>query len=207
MVAPRDTIVLLIRGKSGVGKELVARGIHAESGRKTFVALNCCALPENLIESELFGHEKGSFTGANSLKQGLFEIASGGTMFLDEIGDIPNSLQIKLLRVLQEKEFTRVGGNETIKTDARVIAATNRNLEEAVEKGEFREDLYYRLNVFPINVPSLSQRAEDIPFLLDSFLLKFKHTAGINDLFITTLLEYAWPGNVRELENCIERRS
>lgn len=204
IVARRDTTVL-IRGKSGTGKELIARGIHTESLRKTFIPVNCGAIPETLLESELFGHEKGSFTGALAQKTGLFERAGQGTVFLDEIGDVSLALQVKLLRVLQEKEFTRVGGGEVVSTQARVIAATNRNLEEAVAAGGFREDLYYRLNVFPLFVPSLTERQEDIPDLVDVFLVKYRHTAGIDDAVYTTLLEYAWPGNVRELENCIER--
>lgn len=204
IVASRDTTVL-IRGKSGTGKELIARGIHAESTRKPFVALNCGALPETLLESELFGYEKGAFTGANSLKIGLFEKAAGGTIFLDEIGDVSHSVQVKLLRVLQEKEFTRVGGTEPITTDARVIAATNRDLEAAVKDGDFREDLYYRLNVFPLHIPSLYERQEDIPDLVDFFFLKFHHTAGLDRDVMKRLMEYRWPGNIRELENCIER--
>jgi DNA-binding NtrC family response regulator len=204
IVAKRDTTVL-IRGRSGTGKEIVARGIHAESGRKEFVAVNCGALPETLLESELFGYEKGAFTGAASQKIGLFEKAAAGTIFLDEIGDISPNIQVKLLRVLQEREFTRVGGTQVIRTGARVIAATNRNLEDAVKAGHFREDLYYRLNVFPINVPSLAERLEDIPALVESFLLKFRHSAGVEDGVMRKLMEYPWPGNVRELENCIER--
>lgn len=204
IVACRDTTVL-IRGKSGTGKELVARGIHAESKRKIFLPVHCGAIPETLLESELFGHEKGAFTGAHMQKIGLFERAGNGTIFLDEIGDISLVLQVKLLRILQEREFTRVGGTEVLATEARVIAATNRNLEEAVASGDFREDLYYRLNVFPLFVPSLTQRIEDIPDLVDHFCRKYGHTAGIDDSVLTVLMEYAWPGNVRELENCIER--
>ncbi len=203
-VASRETTVL-VRGRSGTGKELVARGVHAESGRKGFIAINCGALPENLLESELFGHEKGSFTGAIDKRLGLFEQAGSGTVFLDEIGDISQSLQVKLLRVLQEKEFTRVGATQCIKTTARVIAATNKDLEAAVKDGTFREDLYYRLNIFPILIPSLAQRREDIPLLADSFLLKFHHTGGIAKKTLDILLAYTWPGNIRELENCIER--
>jgi len=204
MVARRDTTVL-IRGRSGTGKELVARGIHSESGRNAFIAVNCGAVPENLLESELFGHEKGAFTGAASTKVGLFERAQDGTIFLDEIGDVTPAMQVKLLRILQEREFMRVGGTKTIQTNARVIAATHRNLEEEVQKGNFREDLYFRLNVFPIYVPSLSERMEDLPTLVDHFLHKFGHTGGLGDGVLTRLLEYAWPGNVRELENCLER--
>ncbi len=203
-VAKRPTTVL-IRGRSGTGKELVARGIHAESGRRGFVAINCGALPDTLLESELFGHEKGAFTGAHARKAGLFEEAGTGTIFLDEIGDVSPQLQVKLLRVLQEREYTRVGGTETLRTEARVIAATNRNLEQAVREGGFREDLYYRLSVFPINVPSLAERLDDIPALTDTFLLRHRHTAGLASGTLERLMEYSWPGNVRELENCIER--
>jgi two-component system, NtrC family, response regulator AtoC len=204
LVAARDTTVL-IRGKSGTGKELVARGIHAESGRTGFVAVNCGALPENLLETELFGHEKGAFTGAHAQKAGIFERAGKGTVFLDEIGDITPAMQVKLLRVLQEREFVRVGGTRTLKTSARVIAATHRNLEEEVEQGLFREDLYFRLNVFPVFVPSLAERIEDVPALADAFLRRFGHAAGMAEGVMTALLEYGWPGNVRELENCLER--
>jgi two-component system response regulator AtoC len=204
MVAKRDTTVL-VRGKSGTGKELIARGIHAESGRETFVAVNCGAIPENLLESELFGHEKGSFTGAHALKIGYFERAGNGTIFLDEIGDVSASMQVKLLRVLQEREFTRVGGVRTVRTQARVIAATHRNLEEEVKKGAFREDLYFRLNVFPIFVPSLVERIEDVPAMTDAFLRRFGHPGGLADGVMSRLMEYSWPGNVRELENCLER--
>ncbi|HLP42565.1 MAG TPA: sigma-54 dependent transcriptional regulator, partial [Fibrobacteria bacterium] len=204
MVAPRDTTVL-IRGRSGTGKELVARGIHAESGREGFVAVNCGALPETLLESELFGHEKGAFTGAHAQKAGLFERAGRGTVFLDEIGDVSPAMQVKLLRVLQEREFTRVGGARPIRTLARVIAATHRNLEEEVKAGHFREDLYFRLNVFPVFVPSLAERSEDIPALAEAFLKRFGHSAGMAPGVMTALREYSWPGNVRELENCLER--
>jgi DNA-binding NtrC family response regulator len=204
IVAGRPTTVL-IRGRSGTGKELIARGIHAESGRKAFVAVNCGALPDNLLESELFGHEKGAFTGAHAQKTGLFEKAGDGTIFLDEVGDISPKLQVKLLRVLQEREFTHVGGVDMITTDARVIAATNRNLEDAVAAGEFREDLYYRLSVFPVTVPSLADRVEDIPSLVDAFRLRHHHSGGVGDGVLQRLMEYSWPGNVRELENCMER--
>jgi transcriptional regulator with PAS, ATPase and Fis domain len=196
---------VLIRGKSGTGKELIARGIHAESGRGTFLAVNCAALPQTLLESELFGHEKGSFTGAVERGAGIFERAGDGTIFLDEIGDVTPALQVKLLRVLQEREFTRVGGRESLRSRARVIAATNRDLEEAVREGGFREDLYFRLNVFPITVPLLCQRPDDLPLLVDSCMLKFRHTHGIAPDALDKLLEYSWPGNVRELENTVER--
>jgi len=204
MVASRDTTVL-IRGQSGTGKELFARGIHTESGRKTFIPINCAALPENLLESELFGYEKGAFTGANEQRAGLFETAGNGTIFLDEIGDITPSMQVKLLRVLQEKEFTRVGGTQILKTEARIITATNRDLESAVRQGEFREDLFYRLNVFPIVIPPLYKRHNDIIDLVQLFLLKFKHTADISAKALRILNQYNWPGNVRQLENTIER--
>jgi DNA-binding NtrC family response regulator len=204
MVAKRDTTVL-IRGKSGTGKELIARGIHAESGRDAFVAVNCGALPENLLESELFGHEKGSFTGAHAQKTGYFERAGNGTIFLDEIGDVSPAMQVKLLRVLQEREFTRVGGSRVVRTQARVLAATHRNLEEEVKKGVFREDLYFRLNVFPIFVPSLVERIEDVPAMAHAFLNRFGHKAGLAEGVMSRLMEYSWPGNVRELENCLER--
>ena len=204
MVAKRDTTVL-VRGKSGTGKELVARGIHAESGRDAFVAVNCGAIPENLLEAELFGHEKGAFTGAHAQKNGLFERAGNGTIFLDEIGDVSPAMQVKLLRVLQEREFTRVGGSRVIRTHARVVAATHRNLEEEVKTGAFREDLYFRLNVFPIFVPSLAERMDDVPALTDAFLKRFGHMAGMAEGVTSRLLEYSWPGNVRELENCLER--
>ena len=206
MVAKRDTTVL-VRGKSGTGKELVARGIHSESGRDSFVAVNCGALPENLLESELFGHEKGSFTGAHTQKIGFFERAGAGTIFLDEIGDVTPAMQVKLLRVLQEREFTRVGGTRVVRTQARIIAATHRNLEEEVAKGSFREDLYFRLNVFPIFVPSLAERIEDVPSMMDTFLEKFGHKAGVAEGVLSRMMEYSWPGNVRELENCLERAS
>lgn len=203
IVAKRDTTVL-IRGESGTGKELIARGIHEESGRKFFLPINCGAIPENLLESELFGYEKGAFTGADKKKPGLFENAEDGTIFLDEIGDISPALQIKLLRVLQEKEFKRVGGANIISTKARVIAATNRNLEEAVSSSKFREDLFYRLNVFPISVPQLAERSEDIPELIKHFCQKYDHQAGMDENVIKLLIKYRWPGNIRELENCME---
>ncbi len=210
-VAKTDTTVL-IRGESGTGKELVAHAIHYNSLRaaKPFVKVSCAALPETVIESELFGHEKGAFTGAIAMRKGRFELAQGGTIFLDEIGDLSPAMQIKLLRVLQEREFERVGGTQTIKVDVRVIAATNRNLEELIEKGEFREDLYYRLNVFPIHLPPLRQRRTDIPLLADFFVEKYskvhhKSIKRISTPAIDMLMSYHWPGNVRELENCIER--
>ncbi|MBI9088931.1 MAG: sigma 54-interacting transcriptional regulator [Desulfobacterium sp.] len=208
----RSNATVLIRGESGTGKELVANSIHYNSLRNShpFVKINCAALPENIIESELFGHEKGSFTGALHQKKGKFELAHKGTIFLDEIGTMDLSLQVKLLRVLQEKEFERVGGIKTIKSDVRIIAATNANLEEMVEKGTFRDDLYFRLNVFPIYMPSLRMRRTDIILLADHFLEKyskenFKDIKRFSTPAIDMMMEYHWPGNVRELENCIER--
>jgi Nif-specific regulatory protein len=203
---------VLILGESGVGKERVAHAIHYGSNRADmpFVKVNCAALPESLIESELFGHEKGAFTGATGARTGRFEMAHKGTIFLDEIGDLPPGAQIKLLRVLQERELERVGGNETIKVDVRVITATNRNLETLMAKGKFREDLYYRLDVFPILVPSLRERKTDIMLLADYFIEKNSRENGRKIVSISTtatnmLMNYHWPGNVRELENCIER--
>lgn len=203
---------VLIRGESGTGKELVASAIHFNSRRagKPFVKLNCAALPPDLIESELFGHEKGSFTHALQTKKGKFELAHKGTIFLDEIGSIGLDVQYSLLRVLQEKEFERVGGSETIATDVRVVAATNKNLEEAIKEGTFREDLYYRLNVFPIYLPPLRERSTDILLLAEHFLQKYaqeneKDIRRLSTAAIDMLMEYHWPGNVRELENCIER--
>ncbi len=203
---------VLIRGESGVGKELIADAIHYNSPRadKTLIKVNCSALPESLIESELFGHEKGSFTGADKQRKGRFELAEGGTLFLDEIGDLPALTQVKLLRTLQEKVFERVGGGEPIKADVRIIAATNRNLEQAIERGDFREDLFYRLNVFPIYVPPLKERVNDIPALVDHFIQKcnfenFTEIKRISSSAIDMLMVYHWPGNIRELENCIER--
>ena len=210
LVSKWNTTVLL-RGESGTGKELIANAIHYNSSRASapFVKLNCAALPENLLESELFGHEKGAFTGAAAQRKGRFEIADGGTLFLDEIGEISGLFQSKLLRVLQEGEFERVGGSETMKVDVRVIAATNRNLEDAVAAGNFREDLYYRLNVMPIRTPPLRERAEDIPdlarFLVDKIARDHRRSLGIDDTAIRLLLRYRWPGNVRELENHLER--
>jgi len=210
-VAKTRTTVLL-RGESGVGKELVAHAIHYNSDRtqRPFVKVNCAALPETLIESELFGHEKGAFTGAIAQRKGRFELADGGTIFLDEIGDLSPHTQIRLLRVLQEKEFERVGGTETIRTEARVVTATNRDLEQLVEEGTFRQDLYYRLNVFPIRIPPLRERKTDIPLLADHFVEKYsrahhKDVKRISTPAIDMLMSYHWPGNVRELENCIER--
>jgi len=210
-VAPKDTTVL-IRGESGTGKELVARAIHRNSARanKPCVAINCAALAENLLESELFGHEKGSFTGAIAQKKGKLEVAEGGTVFLDEIGELAPLLQAKLLRVLQEREFERVGGTRTIKLDLRLITATNRDLDEEVKRGRFREDLYYRLNVVSLRMPPLRERREDIPLLASYFASKYSKRANRPVLGISTearqcLANYDWPGNVRELENAIER--
>ncbi|MCX8044106.1 MAG: sigma 54-interacting transcriptional regulator [Desulfobacterota bacterium] len=207
-----STATVLIRGESGTGKELVARAIHFSSSRRNnpFVAVNCAALPENLIESELFGHEKGAFTGALHQRKGRFELANGGTIFLDEIGDISPAVQVRLLRVLQERTIERVGGIESIKVNIRVIAATARNLEQAVADGTFREDLFYRLNVFPIYLPPLRERRSDIILLADHFLQKYNEMYGKNIKRISTpainmMMAYHWPGNVRELENCIER--
>ncbi len=203
---------VLIRGESGTGKDLVAHAVHYNSLRadKPFVKVNCTALPETLLESELFGHEKGAFTGAIARKQGRFEIAHGGTIFLDEIGDFPPNLQVKLLRVIQFKEFERLGGIETLKTNIRIIVATNKNLEEHIDQGLFREDLYYRINVFPIYLPPLRERKDDIMLLADNFLEKFaiennKDISRISTPAIEMLTRYHWPGNIRELENCIER--
>jgi len=203
---------VLIRGESGTGKDLVAHAIHYNSIRasKPFIKVNCTALPDTLLESELFGHEKGAFTDARERKLGRFERAQGGTIFLDEIGDFSLNLQIKLLRVIQFKEFERVGGTETIKTNVRIIVATNKNIEEQIKQGLFREDLYYRINVFPIYLPLLRERKDDIMLLADYFLEKFAAENNKNILRISTpaiemLTRYHWPGNVRELENCIER--
>jgi len=210
-VAPMVSTVLL-RGETGTGKELVAHAIHINSPReaKPFVRVNCAALAPGVLESELFGHEKGSFTGAMERRRGRFELADGGTLFLDEVGDLPMEVQIKLLRTLQERELERVGGSETIKIDVRVVSATNRNLEKMIEDGEFREDLYYRLNVFPINLPPLRDRLEDLPVLVSHFVSKFARQMGVPPAGASTdamakLREYNWPGNVRELENIIER--
>jgi len=209
-IANTDSTVL-IQGESGTGKELIARAIHFNSHRKTkpFVVANCSAYSQNLLESELFGHEKGSFTGAIRRKVGRFELAHGGTIFLDEIGEVSPPTQILLLRVLQDHRFERVGGEETLEVDVRVIAATNKNLMEEMKKGTFREDLYYRLNVIPIFVPPLRERKDDIPLLASHFLQKFTHekkkeVASISPEVMETLLAHSWPGNVRELENILE---
>jgi transcriptional regulator with GAF, ATPase, and Fis domain len=203
---------VLLRGETGTGKELVAHAIHINSPReaKPFVRVNCAALAPGVLESELFGHEKGSFTGAMERRRGRFELADGGTLFLDEVGDLPMEVQIKLLRTLQERELERVGGNETIKVDVRVVSATNRNLEKMIEDGEFREDLYYRLNVFPINLPPLRDRLDDLPVLTQHFISKFSRQMGLTPQSpaidaLAKLREYNWPGNVRELENIVER--
>ena len=206
-----SSATVLLRGESGTGKELIARAIHYQSNRsaQNLVEINCASIPENLLESELFGHEKGAFTGAYKLKKGKFEIAHGGTLFLDEIGELPLSLQAKLLRVLQEKRFTRVGGVENIDIDVRLIAATNSDLELKMREGRFREDLYYRLNVIPIRVPPLRARLEDIGPLTDYFIQRYaaKNNSGVKGISNEArflLMRYEWPGNVRELENAIE---
>ena len=208
----RGDAVVTITGESGCGKEIVARAIHRFSPRakKEFVAINCAAIPENLLESELFGHEKGSFTGAQTQRQGRFEQCDGGTLFLDEIGDMPMPLQSKILRVLQEGEYSRVGGNQTLRADVRIIAATHRNLEKEVEQGKFREDLFYRLNVVRIHIPPLRERTEDIRLLAGFFLQRLAKKRGLTRLRIAEdtykmLENYNWPGNVRELENTIQR--
>lgn len=210
-VADSDSTVM-IQGESGTGKELVARMLHFNSLRKDrpLVPVNCGAIPENLLESELFGHEKGAFTGATHARMGRFELANGGTIFLDEIGEMSLPLQVKLLRVLQEREFERVGGNRTIHVDVRIVAATNQDLETSVEEKRFRKDLFYRLNVIPIVIPPLRERRSDIPLLIDHFLTRFnqtKHTevSGLTPDALHLLTEYDWPGNIRELENMIER--
>ena len=209
--APTSATVLLL-GESGTGKELAANTIHAGSPRAghPFIKINCAALPEGLIESELFGHEKGAFTGAVGMRKGRFEAADGGTLFLDEIGELAVSTQVKLLRVLQEQEFERLGGMETRKVDVRVVAATSRNLEQMVKDGLFRRDLYYRLNVFPVSMPPLRERQGDIPLLVENFLEKYGHKIGKRGLRVAPeaealLLAHSWPGNIRELENVIER--
>jgi DNA-binding NtrC family response regulator len=210
-VAPTNSTVFL-GGESGVGKDLIARAIHEHSRRAAgpFIKINCTAIPESLLESELFGYEKGAFTGAVTSKPGKFELADKGTIFLDEIGDVPAATQVKLLRVLQEREFERLGGTKTLKVDVRVVAATNQDLRAALEQGTFREDLYYRLNVVPINIPPLRERKEDIPYLVDHFIARFaresgKPITGITPPTMQRLMEFHWPGNVRELENIIER--
>lgn len=210
-VAKSDATILL-QGESGTGKELVANAIHYNSLRANgrFIKVNCAALPETLMESELFGHERGAFTGAYTLKKGRFELANGGTIFLDEIGDLTLNVQVKLLRVIQEQEFQRVGGTKTVKTDVRIIAATNQNLEEALARKTFREDLYYRLNVFPIYLPPLRERRSDILLLADHFLESYgreynKNIKRISTPAIDMLIQYHWPGNIRELKNCMER--
>jgi DNA-binding NtrC family response regulator len=210
-VAPSNSTVLL-GGESGVGKDLIARAIHEHSRRAAgpFIKINCTAIPENLLESELFGYEKGAFTGAAASKPGKFELADKGTIFLDEIGDVPAAIQVKLLRVLQEREFERLGGTKTHKVDVRLVAATNRNLRAALEQGTFREDLYYRLNVVPIDLPPLREHKEDIPELAEHFIARFageagKDVPGITPAALRKLLDFHWPGNVRELENILER--
>jgi formate hydrogenlyase transcriptional activator len=210
-VAATDSTVL-IAGETGTGKELVARAIHAGSprARRALVKVSCAALPEGLVASELFGHEKGAFTGALERRRGRFELANGGTIFLDEVGELPAPVQVALLRVLQEREFERVGGHETLRTDARVVAATNRNLEEAVREGRFRSDLFFRLNVFGIRVPPLRERAEDVPLLAEYFASRFgrkvgKSVRGIGESAMAALSAYHWPGNIRELQNAVER--
>jgi nitrogen regulation protein NR(I) len=210
-VADTPTTVL-ITGESGTGKELVARALHDHSSRKDkpFIKVNCAAIPKELIESELFGYERGAFTGAVSSKPGRFELANGGTLFLDEIGEIPVEMQVKLLRALQESEFERVGGIKTIRVDVRLVAATNRDLKKLIAGGTFREDLYYRLNVVPIRLPALRERAVDIPLLVEHFLRRFnerlkKHVIGAAPEALDVLASYPWPGNIRELENVVER--
>jgi len=202
---------VMLRGETGTGKELIARAVHYNSPRakRAFIKLNCAALPETLLENELFGHERGAFTGAGELRRGRFELADGGTLFLDEIGDMPLTIQVKLLRVLQETSFERLGGDKTIEVDVRLIAATHRNLEAAIKDGSFREDLYWRLNVVPIILPPLRERKEDIPLLIGYFLDRFnkenRKKIVISSGLINLMMDYNWPGNVRELENCIER--
>jgi len=209
-VSPSNATIL-VRGETGTGKELIATAVHNLSKRKNeaFIKLNCAAISETLLESELFGHEKGAFTDAKEMRKGRFELANGGTLFLDEIGDISPALQVKLLRLLQEQEFERVGGTKTIKTDVRLVAATNRNLEEMVKNGEFREDLFYRLNVIPINLPPLRERYEDVKLLVEHYLKKFmkehKKKMSFSKEALEILLDYPWPGNIRELQNTMER--
>jgi formate hydrogenlyase transcriptional activator len=210
-VARADATVL-ITGETGTGKELIARAIHRRSARdaRSFVSVNCAAVPRELIASELFGHEKGAFTGATQRRLGRFELAHGGTIFLDEVGELPMETQVALLRVLQEREFERVGGSASVHVDVRVIAATNRDLHASIEQGSFRSDLFYRLNVFPIAVPSLRERADDIPVLVEYFIDRYARKAGktirrVNKRTLDHLRSYPWPGNVRELQNVIER--
>jgi transcriptional regulator with PAS, ATPase and Fis domain len=210
-VAPTSSTVL-IAGESGVGKDLIARAIHEHSRRASgpFIKINSSAIPENLLESELFGYEKGAFTGAINSKPGKFELADKGTLFLDEIGDVPPAIQVKLLRVLQEREFERLGGTRTIRVDVRLVAATNRDLRAALEQGTFREDLYYRLNVVPISIPPLREHKEDLSALVDHFIRRYaadagKAIRGITPEALKCLLDFHWPGNVRELQNIIER--
>jgi formate hydrogenlyase transcriptional activator len=210
-VAATDSTVL-ITGETGTGKELLARAIHAGSPRATraLVKVNCAALPEGLVASELFGHERGAFTGALERRRGRFELAAGGTIFLDEVGDLPPPVQAALLRVLQEREFERVGGSETLRTDARVVAATNRNLEDAAREGRFRSDLFFRLNVVPIRIPPLRERAEDIPILAEYWASRYSRRVGkpvraIDPAAMAALCAYPWPGNIRELQNVVER--
>jgi len=209
-VAPSDATIL-VRGETGTGKELIATAVHNLSKRKNgpFIKLNCAAISETLLESELFGHEKGAFTDAKEARKGRFELADGGTLFLDEIGDITPALQVKLLRILQEQEFERVGGNKTIKTNVRLVAATNRNLEQMVKHGEFREDLFYRINVIPINLPPLRERYEDVKLLIEYYLQKFmqehRKDMKFSKASLEILLDYPWPGNIRELQNTMER--
>src|SRR3954469_21763360 len=210
-VAPSDSTVL-VTGETGTGKELVARAIHRRSRRssRAFVSVNCAAIPRDLIASELFGHEKGAFTGATQRRLGRFELAEGGTIFLDEVGELPSETQISLLRVLQEREYERVGGSRPMTTNVRVVTATNRDLQSAISSGTFRSDLFYRLNVFPLEVPPLRQRKEDIPILVEYFIDRYASKSGkkfraINKSTLDLLQSYAWPGNIRELQNVIER--
>lgn len=209
-VAEKD-VTVLVTGESGTGKEVVARNLHYQSHRrhKPFVPVNCGAIPPELLESELFGHEKGAFTGAISSRAGRFEMAQGGTLFLDEIGDMPLNMQVKILRVLQERCYERVGGNKTLEADVRIIAATHKNLEQMIETGDFREDLYYRLNVFPIEMPALRERVEDIPLLMNELIARMEHekrgSIRFNSAAIMSLCRHQWSGNVRELANLVER--